>query len=134
MMTFIQVHDPNGRKYIFRCNCWLTTLKYKRLIDLSEIEGERPIGLDSDETLSMGTRSTRVFPLTITILFLLLVLITFTYFGNEICKKWRDNFLFFNSSNSLTQTTNIIILVVTNYSIYSRFQSRSFVFIFASIW
>lgn len=94
-----EVHDPNGRKYIFRCNCWLTTLKYKRLIDLSEIEGERPIGLDSDETLSMGTRSTRVFPLTITILFLLLVLITFTYFGNEICKKWRDNFLFFNSSS-----------------------------------
>lgn len=65
---------------------------------MSEVVGERPSSLDSDDPLTIGGRHTRVFPLTITILLLLLVLITFTYFGNEILKKWRENFLMFNSS------------------------------------
>lgn len=94
-----EVIDPNGRKYVLKCNCWLTTLKYKRLINVSEVVGERPSSLDgTDDPLTIGGRHTRVFPLTITILLLLLVLITFTYFGNEILKKWRENFLMFNSS------------------------------------
>lgn len=104
-----QVVDPNGRKYVFKCNCWLTTLKYKRLIELSEIVGERTGDLGSDESLSLSGRHGRVFPLTITILFLLLVLITFTYFGNEICRKWRENFLFFASSEPFLNLFDLLV-------------------------
>jgi hypothetical protein len=94
-----EVVDPLGKKYIFTCNCWLTSHKFKRLIQLSATEGGSMSASDSAEFHGfIGSRSTRVFPLTIGLLFLLLVLITFTYFGNEICKKWKENILFFNSS------------------------------------
>lgn len=99
-----KVEDPTGKKYIFKCNCWLTTRNYKRQIDLSSVVGVQPGGAGGDEDISglIGPRNGRVFPLTIAILFLLLVLITFTYFGNEICKKWRENLLMFNNNNNNT--------------------------------
>lgn len=95
----IEVYDPNGKKYIFDCNCWLTTLKFKRSINLSYVVGgNEPESDETIDTSSFTARNTRVFPATIAILFILLVLIVFTYFGNEICKKWRENILYFSSS------------------------------------
>lgn len=116
----IEIYDPHGKKYIFNCNCWLTTLKYKRRIDLSLVEGANEH--ESDETMdasAFNARNTRVFPATIGILFILLILIVFTYFGNEICKKWRENILYFTTSEF-----SIYFLIGLNY-IYQHFRFLS---------
>lgn len=92
-----EVIDPDGNKYTFLCNCWLNKHTHKRELAVSKFESYPATDEFSHGGL-VTPRNTRVFPLTIGILFLLLVLITFTYFGNEICKKWKENVLFFSSS------------------------------------
>ena len=84
--------DPNGRKFIFSCMCWLTTLRYKRTIELTAVDGvDVESGSNLDPYSTSSGRTTRVFPMTIGLLFLLLILIIFTYFGNVMCKKWKEN-------------------------------------------
>ena len=90
-----EIIDPFGKKYIFVCNCWLTTLRSQRLINLTRVEYIKTSGYDDEfDHRTYSVRNTAAFPATIGILFILLILIIFTYFGNEICKKWRENIIF----------------------------------------
>jgi len=89
--------DSMNRKYIFNCNCWLTTLRYKRTIELTSFNGD--LVSSSDSFSISSSRTTRVFPMTIGLLFLLLILIIFTYFGNVMCKKWKET-VFLRSASS----------------------------------
>lgn len=93
-----ELTDPNGKRFIFSCMCWLTTLRYKRTIELTAVDGiDVESGSSLDPYSSSSGRTTRVFPMTIGLLFLLLILIIFTYFGNVMCKKWKDNLFMTNS-------------------------------------
>ena len=72
--------------------CWLTTLRYKRTIELTAVDGvDVESGSNLDPYSTSSGRTTRIFPMTIGLLFLLLILIIFTYFGNVMCKKWKEN-------------------------------------------
>jgi len=85
--------DPQNRRYTFNCNCCLTTLRYKRTMEVTSIDGieTNDLGSNSDQFSITSPRTTRVFPMTIGLLFLLLILIIFTYFGNVMCKKWKES-------------------------------------------
>lgn len=101
-----ELMDPNGKKFIFSCMCWLTTLRYKRTIELTAVDGvDVENGSNLDLYSSSSARTTRVFPMTIGLLFLLLILIIFTYFGNVMCKKWKDN-LFMSDSLRRSRSLN----------------------------
>ena len=83
--------DPKNKRYTFNCNCWLTTLRYKRTMEVTSIDGIDTESGNSDQFSISSPRTTRIFPMTIGLLFLLLILIIFTYFGNVICKKWKES-------------------------------------------
>jgi hypothetical protein len=94
----VELIDPSDKVYLFNCKCWLTALKYKQRMDLFSIDGQeinKHIRIDSLSELHRKTF--RIFPILVTLLFLILLLIGFTYFGNFICKKWR----LFNNSKIL---------------------------------
>ena len=91
----VELIDPNGKKYIFDCRCWLTTLRFKRTIELTSVDG---VNQDSSGNYDFTPNKARVFPMTIGLLFLLLILIIFTYFGNVMCKKWKENVFLRGSS------------------------------------
>lgn len=91
------VIDPFGKKYIFVCECWLTTFRPQRLINLTRTDYIESSLSNSDNKL--GVRSSAAFPATIGILFMLLLLIIFTYFSNEICKKWREHIIHLSHSS-----------------------------------
>ena len=80
------VQDPSGKRYDFKCNCWLTNQRNKRTIKVSSEDGS---SLPHDSTTIY--RTARVFPITIVMLSLFLIMILFSYFGNVLCKKWREN-------------------------------------------
>lgn len=84
----VEVTDPLGKKYLFQCNCWLTSLKYRRVINLTSVEG---VPVDSVSGYTLSARNSRVFPMTLGLLFIFLLLVFFSYFGNVLCKKWREN-------------------------------------------
>ena len=86
------VSDPNGKRYDFRCNCWLTNQRNKRTIKLSAIDDDSKV----NPIYPSPIRTARVFPITIVILSLFLIMILFSYFGNVLCKKWRQNEQFIN--------------------------------------
>jgi len=94
----VELTDPVGKKYTFQCNCWLTTLRFKRTIELTSMDGvDQDPSSHLDPFIGPG-KTTRVFPMTIGLLFLLLILIIFTYFGNVMCKKWKENVFLSGSS------------------------------------
>lgn len=82
------VVDPFGKRYDFKCNCWLTNQRNKRTIKVTSSH-------DDSEPL-IPPRAARVFPITIVLLSLFLIMILFSYFGNVLCKKWRENVQFLN--------------------------------------
>ncbi|CAF0910887.1 unnamed protein product [Brachionus calyciflorus] len=94
-----EVVDPSGKRYIFVCNCWLTTFRAQRLINLTRVEYLRNEFDDDLDNRIYSARNAAAFPATIGILFILLILIIFTYFGNEICKKWRENIIYLTHSS-----------------------------------
>lgn len=96
-----EVIDPDHNRYIFDCNCWLRKSSYKRLINLSRVESYSNSNYDEDnlDQKLYSIRGTAAFPATIGILFILLILILFTYFGNEICKKWKENTIYLTHGN-----------------------------------
>ena len=85
----VELIDPKGKVYLFDCRCWLTTLKYKRNIEIYSIDGVR---IQKDlGTIQLKRRHGRIFPITVSLLFLFMMLIIFTYFGNLVFKKWREH-------------------------------------------
>lgn len=92
----IEVFDPQGKKYLFNCNCWFTSNKYKRMLSITSIENTNNI----NESYNIAARSTRVFPMTLALLFLFFILVSFTYFGKIMCNKWRDSLIYFSTLGS----------------------------------
>jgi hypothetical protein len=92
----IEVFDPQGKKYLFNCNCWFTSNKYKRMLSLTSIENTNNL----NESYNIAARSTRVFPMTLALLFLFFILVSFTYFGKIMCNKWRDSLIYFSTLGS----------------------------------
>lgn len=95
----VEVFNSAGKKYVLNCNCWLTNTKNKKFINLTSYENVPNIGSGDPYPL---TRSSRLFPITIVLLALFLILILFSYFGNVICKKWRENIQFLTGTRLLT--------------------------------
>lgn len=98
----IEVLDPYDMKYVFRCGCWLTRNNYKKMIELSSAESVLDSSSASSSSTSkkmFSTQNSRAFPLTVFLLFLLLLLVLFSYFGNSICQKWRDHALMLGGSD-----------------------------------
>ncbi len=94
----VEVTDPSGKVYLFDCHCWLTTLKYKRNIELSSIDG---VKIQPNEELQGNNnrqKNLQIFPVTVTLLFLFLMLMMFTYFGNMVFQKWREHSQYFSDS------------------------------------
>ncbi len=61
-------------------------------MEVTSIDGiDTESGTNSDQFSISSPRTTRIFPMTIGLLFLLLILIIFTYFGNVMCKKWKES-------------------------------------------
>ena len=46
----VDLIDPMGKIYSFKCDCWLTTLKYKRNIELFSVNGVE-IGQDDNDLI-----------------------------------------------------------------------------------
>ena len=92
-LTQAVVTDPAGKSYVFNCNCWLTNSRNKRTLKVTATEDGSLGGEVNSFTFS---RTARVFPITIILLSLFLILILFSYFGNVLCKKWRQNIQFLN--------------------------------------
>ena len=95
----VEVFNSAGKKYVLNCNCWLTNTKNKKFINLTSYENVPNIGSGDPYPL---TRSSRLFPITIVLLALFLILILFSYFGNVICKKWRENIQFLTGTRLYT--------------------------------
>lgn len=93
----VELTDPDRRTYLFNCNCWLTTLKYKQNIELYSIDGVR-IQKHITDVKDLRRRSFSAFPVTVSLLLLFLMLIVFTYFGNLIATKWRENSAFITNN------------------------------------
>jgi hypothetical protein len=109
----VELTDPDRKTYLFICECWLTTLKYKKNIELHSIDGIR-IQKHINDPKDLRTRSFSAFPVTVSLLFLFLMLIIFTYFGNLIVNKWRGNAHFFSRSN----ISNIIDCLVALFQFF----------------
>lgn len=93
----VELVDPNEKVYLFNCKCWLTTLKNKQTLNLYAVNGiEVNKKGDVDRLAEMNRKTFRMLPVLVSLLFLMLVLIIFTYFGNMICKRWRLQY--FNDS------------------------------------
>lgn len=98
----VEVIDSNQNRYIFECNCWLRKSSYKKMINLTRVEEYSNMIYDDQLDHKLySMRGTAAFPATIGVLFILLILILFTYFGNEVCKKWRDNTFFLTHGNHI---------------------------------
>ncbi|RNA16627.1 oxygen-regulated 1, partial [Brachionus plicatilis] len=110
----VEVIDPMQNRFIFECNCWLRKSSYKKMINLTRIEhyADSVYNEDDLEHKLYSIRGTTAFPATIGVLFILLMLILFTYFGNEICKKWRENaiYLTHGSRNRPPRDTGTVTL------------------------
>jgi hypothetical protein len=98
----IEVFDPHGKKYLFNCNCWFTSNKYKRMLSLTSIENTNSL----NESYNIAARSTRVFPMTLALLFLFFIVVSFTYFGKIMCNKWRDSLIYFSTLGSNESNRN----------------------------
>lgn len=92
----VELTDPDRKTYLFICKCWLTTLKYKQNIELYSIDGVR---IQKHTDAITKTRSFSAFPVTVSLLLLFLMLIVFTYFGNLIANKWRENTAFITNNS-----------------------------------
>ena len=92
-LSQVVVTDPLDKKYVFNCNCWLTNSRNKRTLKVISTEDS---SFGSDKNAFTFSRTARVFPITIILLSLFLILILFSYFGNVLCKKWRQNLQFLN--------------------------------------
>lgn len=86
-----KVFDSDGNIYEFKCNCWLTNQRNKRTLKVTSTNGNS--GGDGREGF---TRTARIFPITIVLLSLFLIMVLFSYFGNILCQKWRQNVQFLN--------------------------------------
>ena len=114
----VEVFDPLGKKYLFSCNCWFTSNNFKRIINLSAVEGapnaSGSLGSTNAgyaDSFSLSSRSSRTFPMTLGLLFFFFMLVSFTYFGKIFCNKWRDHLIYFTCKLNIL-TTNVDIFAL----------------------
>ena len=82
----VELYDntkEHSKKYVFNCNCWLTTTKFKQIIPLEFVGVHTPIQ-------PITQRGSKLFPLLVGLLLLLLILTMVSYFTNIVCKRWRE--------------------------------------------
>lgn len=96
----VEVKDPRGKTYLFECKCWLTTLKYKRNIELYSIDGVKIEHNLNVPNVAKNQKNLQIFPVTVTLLFLFLMLVMFTYFGNMVFQKWKEHSAYFSDGAS----------------------------------
>lgn len=118
----VELTDPDRKTYLFICNCWLTTLKYKQNIELYSIDGVR-IQKHINDPKDLRIRSFSAFPVTVSLLLLFLMLIVFTYFGNLIATKWRENTAFITNSNILMNLMPAINFFLIFFKIIYRLEA-----------
>ena len=125
----VELVDPNEKVYLFNCKCWLTTLKNKQTLNLFAVNGieVNKKGDAVDRLAEMNRKTFRMFPVLVSLLFLMLVLIIFTYFGNMICKKWRLQY--FNDSKYF-----IYLKCLLNYKVTLNSFSISLEYIWVTLW
>ncbi len=111
----IELAEPSGKIYLFDCNCWLTTLKYKRNIELSSINDAKIKPTKDSQENNSPHKNLRIFPVTVTLLFLFLILMIFAYFGKMMFQNWKvhsdrfsdgkcyKNIIWFNLSYIISQ-------------------------------
>lgn len=100
----VEVFDPQGKKFTFNCQCWFTSTKFKRLIGLTSTESSNN---NLNESYSIASRSSRVFPMTIALLFLFFILVSFTYFGKIMCNKWKESWdYYFHTTPGIRSSNN----------------------------
>jgi hypothetical protein len=112
-LVVAKVFDSNGNIYEFKCNCWLTNQRNKRTLKVTAINGN----LNGDVRDGFA-RTARIFPITIVLLSLFLIMVLFSYFGNILCKKWRQNVQFLNDLRHGRRT----VLRNSNNTMGSRFN------------